>query len=366
MAPDSRPSKDAFDSSSKSFAVSDKYFRPFNPYLIAEIGVNHGGSMVEAKDMISSAAKAGAHAVKFQSYTASKLAAPDYSPSYWDLKSEPTTSQFELFSRYDMFTLDHFRELGDYAGSLGVDFLSTPFDLDIAEGLAEFVPAFKVASADLTNVPLVSGLLEFDLPMILSTGAASTQEILAAAELMKNYNPPAAFLHCVLNYPTQLKNANILGIRRLQESLPDNFFVGYSDHVPPGLHGEMPALQAAFLLGAVVIEKHFTNDRTKVGNDHYHAADYDSLREFSDWIPEAREMMGEWEPDLFIQETARQNARRRIFTSREIGAGEQLSDENMIALRANEGIEVSEWESVVGKPANQRIPAGKPIRWSNF
>ncbi|MDA8901176.1 N-acetylneuraminate synthase family protein, partial [Pontimonas sp.] len=206
-----------------TYEVGSRRYKPFAPYLIAEIGVNHGGSMVEAKDMISSAAKAGAHAVKFQSYTASKLAAPDYSPSYWDLKSEPTTSQFELFSRYDMFTLDHFRDLGDYAGSLGVDFLSTPFDLDIAEGLAEFVPAFKVASADLTNVPLVSGLLEFELPMILSTGAASTQEILAASELMKNYNSHAAFLHCVLNYPTQLKNANILGIRRLQESLPDNF-----------------------------------------------------------------------------------------------------------------------------------------------
>ena len=348
------------------FEVRERRYAPLSPYLIAEIGVNHGGSMVDAKDMISSAAKAGAHAVKFQSYTASKLAAPDYSPSYWDLKSEPTTSQFELFSRYDMFTLEDFRELGDYAGSQGVDFLSTPFDLDIAEGLAEFVPAFKVASADLTNVPLVSGLLEFDLPMILSTGAASTQEILAAAELMKNHSSPAAFLHCVLNYPTQLKNANILGIRRLQESLPDNLFVGYSDHVPPGLHGEMPALQAAFLLGAVVIEKHFTNDRTKAGNDHYHAADYESLKKFSDWMPEARDMMGEWEPDLSVQESARQNARRRVFASCEIRSGEILSRENLIPLRASEGIEVSHWDSLLGRSVARRIPAGQPIRWTDF
>jgi len=350
----------------QSFSANKKTYQSFHPYLIAEIGVNHGGSMAEAQEMISLAAKAGASAVKFQSYTAGKLAAPGYSPSYWDRNSEATDSQFDLFSKYDKFTIKEFEQLADFALENQVDFLSTPFDLEIAEELAPIVPAFKVASADITNGPLIARLQQFGLPLILSTGAASVEEIGGAADRLSGHGASVAFLHCVLNYPTLLSNANIQGIRRLQEVLPRDFVVGYSDHVAPTSAGDMPSLQAAFLMGSAVIEKHFTNDRAKIGNDHYHSADYDALRAFVDWMTEAREMMGSWNPNLEIQNSARTNARRRIFASQEISAGTVLTAANLVALRANDGIEISEWDGVLGKAPKRLIPAGEPLQWSDF
>ena len=348
------------------FKVGQRSFGAFNPYVIAEIGVNHEGSLSSAKEMIEMAAAAGSHAVKFQSYTAEKLAAPRHAPNYWDLESEPTNSQFTLFKKYDNFGLEDFQELAQFSNDNGVDFLSTPFDPEIAAGLAPLVPAFKVASADLTNMPLISRLLDFNLPMILSVGAASNSEILSVATALKDHRAGVAFLHCVLNYPTQLANANLLGIARLKSSLPAHFSVGYSDHVPPEPDGQMPALEAAFLMGASVIEKHFTDDRTRKGNDHYHAADQPVLQRFTDWMVSAREMMGGWDPDLSIQESARSNARRRIFASADVLRGETLGHDNLIALRANEGIEVSDWELVLGRVASRSIALGDPVHWTDL
>ena len=352
--------------SGATWSVGSRQFSPLNPYLIAEIGVNHEGSLSSAKEMIRMAAAAGAHAVKFQSYTAEKLASPLHAPNYWDLESEPTNSQFKLFKKYDSFSLKDFTELARVSRDNGVDFLSTPFDQEIAEQLAPLVPAFKVASADLTNIPLVTRLLEFDLPIIISTGAASNDEILHTANALTDHKYSVAFLHCVLNYPTELRNANLLGIARLQSVLPGHFSVGYSDHVPPETDGQMPALQAAFLMGASVIEKHFTDDRSRRGNDHYHAADPTALRDFSDWLVTTRKMMGDGDPDLSIQKSARENARRRIFISSDTKAGQTLSPANLIPLRANVGIEVSHWDDVVGLALKNDVTAGNPLRWADL
>ena len=124
------------------------------PYIIAEIGVNHEGSLEKAKELIDLAKKSGGHAAKFQSYKASTIASR-HSPAYWDLKEEPTKSQFELFQKYDVFNSREYQILADYCRKVGIDFLSTPFDLDFVDSLDSLMSAFKVASADITKVHLL-------------------------------------------------------------------------------------------------------------------------------------------------------------------------------------------------------------------
>ena len=141
------------------FKINDE----LDPYIIAEIGVNHEGSIKLAKKLIKNANDAGAHAVKFQTYKANKLASKN-SPAYWDLKKEPTNSQFKLFKKFDTFSKKDYRELANYCKKLRINFLSTPFDLEAATFLSNLVPAFKIASADITNFPLLKKCASFNKP----------------------------------------------------------------------------------------------------------------------------------------------------------------------------------------------------------
>ena len=171
----------------------------FNPYIIAEIGVNHEGDIALAKRLIREAKDGGAHAAKFQSYKANKIASKN-SPAYWDQSKEPTDSQFKLFQKYDGFGEAEYKELAEYCRTLGIDFMSTPFDLDAVDFLAPLMPAFKIASADITNVPLIRKCAGTGKPLIISTGAATLSEIELALTTAKQAGARnVALLHCVLN-----------------------------------------------------------------------------------------------------------------------------------------------------------------------
>lgn len=344
------------------FRVGDRTYSRFNPYLIAEIGVNHEGSLSLAKEQIRQAARAGAHAVKFQSYTADKLASPSFSPPYWDTTKEATPSQHALFSKFDSFGLSQYVELAEEAQNNGVDFMTTPFDEEIAEELSGYVSAFKIASADLTNLPLLRKVLSLERPTIFSCGAATPEEIRDLAAEAKQFASTTAFLHCVLNYPTAPENANLLGIPSLSSLLGSSFTVGYSDHVPPEPDGSLPALQIAFMLGATIIEKHFTDDRTKPGNDHYHATDEKGLEAFVEWCSEARILLGTGSLDIEVQAKARDSARRRIFLRHDVAAGQPLQAEDLIPLRSNVGLPIIEWDSVVGGVPKKQLKGGEPLR----
>jgi len=343
--------------------LGSKTYGPFEPYVIAEIGVNHEGSLSRAKDLISAAAEAGADAVKFQTYTAELLAAPGLSPSYWDRNQEPTESQFALFKKLGTFGPEDYAELCAHSSLHDVDFMSTPFDIQAVEVLSALVSVFKVASADLTNIPLIEKIMSYGKPIFISTGASTVDEVLLISQKFDAYEAQVAFLHCVLNYPTKVEDANISGVSSLRNLLGNRFPVGYSDHVAPRQDGSMPALEASFILGASVIEKHFTDDRTRVGNDHYHSMDAQSLRNFLDWSRETRTLMGSGQFDILGQMEARQNARRRIFAGREISENAAVVAEDLLPLRANTGIEVSEWHSAIGRFANRKILPGEPISW---
>lgn len=350
----------------QAFSVSGKSFSRYSPYLIAEIGANHEGDLGEAKKMIASAARAGANAVKFQTYTADRLASRTHSPAYWDTTQETRSSQFELFSHYDKFSPSDYMKLADFAASCNVDFLSTPFDSEAVEFLAPLVPAFKIASADLTNTPLIEQVASHQKPMIISTGASSIAEIDLVQSSLSGHPADISLLHCVLNYPTPPERANLEGIRRLELTVNPRFSIGYSDHVPPDSYGGMESLKAAFLLGAVVIEKHYTHNRLAKGNDHYHAMDEAALETFVSWTHEAREMMGGWLPDLSIQAAARSNARRRIFLNETIPQGTRLQEAHLIPLRSNKGVPVSDWKSILGKVSLRDLKSGDPLLPGDF
>lgn len=332
------------------------------PYIIAEIGVNHEGSIARAKSMIRDASASGAHAVKFQTYKADKLASKSNSPAYWDTNAEPTTSQHELFQKYDLFDEKDYRSLAEYCREQRVDFMSTPFDLDSVDYIAELSSAMKIASADITNIPLLRSVARTGRPVIMSCGASTESEIKQAlAHLEKAGAPEVILLHCVLRYPTDPSDANIRVIERLRSLVGSRLLVGYSDHVPPSGDGSMPALELATALGATVLEKHFTDDPRGQGNDHYHAMTGPALKSFVERIAFLRELGGSGEIDTSRQSAAIANARRKVFFARNLEIGDQINSDDIIPLRANVGLDVIEWDSIIGRRVAQAVRADDPV-----
>ena len=340
-------------------------YKRLNPYIIAEIGVNHGGDIALAKKMIDQVASAGGHAAKFQTYKAEKIASKLHAPSYWNLEEESTTSQFELFKKYDRFEPQDYKELAVHCDKVGIDFLSTPFDLDSVDFLDELVPMFKIASADITNVPLLRKIGEKKKVVILSTGASTLKEIEEAVGILKKAGAlEVILLHCVLNYPTPPENAHMELMNTLKACFGKESPIGYSDHVKVSSDGSMPALEVATLWGASVIEKHFTYDKSLPGNDHYHSMDRVDLKKFTEKISSYQKLIGTSTiRDVRKEAGAISNARRRIFFNKSLHKGDTLSEGSLITLRANEGIEASHWDRIVGSKLMDNVEQGQEVTW---
>ena len=277
------------------------------PYMIAEAGVNHEGSMDLAKRLIDEALEGGANAIKFQTYKAKTLASKD-SPFYWDITKEPTKTQFELFKKYESFWKNEYEQLKSHCDKSGIEFMSTPFDIESANFLNDLMPVFKISSSDITNIPFIEYLCGFEKPIILSTGASYLWEIQKAVEKIEDQGNKLCLMHCILNYPTENKNANLGMIKSLIKKFP-NAVPGYSDHTLPN---NMDICITATTLGATIIEKHFTHDKTLPGNDHYHAMDKIDLKLFFEKINTLFESLGSSNiTALESEELSRKNARRR-------------------------------------------------------
>jgi sialic acid synthase SpsE len=337
--------------------------RPLAPYIIAEAGVNHEGKLDLALRLADLAREGGAHAIKFQTYKAEKIARRE-SPAYWDTSKEPTPSQFLLFKKYDAFNEPEYRRIAEHCQAIGIDFMSTPFDLDAAAFLAPLMPAYKIASADINNVPLLRACARQGKPMILSTGAATISEIAFALDVLAAAGATdVALLHCVLNYPTAPEHAQLGYIRALAQRFP-GCVIGYSDHVPPD--GTISSSLQAVLLGAAIIEKHFTHDKTLPGNDHYHAMDRDDLKRFRAQLERHRALHGDGTKDLTLERAAIRHARRSIVAARRIRKGERLDEGNLIALRPAHGISAALWDEVAGRHAATDIEADALIEWRHL
>lgn len=348
----------------KIAAIGGVPLRPERPFLVAEAGVNHEGSLARAVEMVDAAAEAGADMIKFQSYKAATLASRD-SPAYWDTRKESARSQYELFQRYDALEIADYRKLAGRCEARGILFATTPFDLHLADALDPLLPCHKIASADITNVPLLRRIAAKEKPVLLSTGASTLAEIDTAVRLLEAGGAPAlALLHCVLQYPTEPRNANLRALRHLAAAFPDAT-LGWSDHVPP--EDDCLSLLLAWLEGALVLEKHFTLDKTLPGNDHYHAMDPDDLAAFRRRCERVALLRGSGVKDVQACEAAaRRHARRSLVAASRIPAGARLREDMLVAKRPGHGISPEHLDLLVGRRAPREIAEDTVLTWELF
>jgi N-acetylneuraminate synthase len=345
-------------------AIGGVALRRDRPFLIAEAGVNHEGSLARAFEMVDAAAGAGADMIKFQSYKAETLASRE-SPAYWDRRHEPAESQFALFQRYDGFDVEQYRKLYERCEARGILFGATCFDLRFVDALDALLPCHKIASADITNVPLLRRVAGKGKPVLLSTGASHLGEVEAALRWLDDGGAPAVgVLHCVLQYPTDPGNAHLRAIRHLAAAFPDAT-VGWSDHVPP-LDGCL-SLLLAWLEGAIVLEKHFTLDKSLPGNDHYHAMDPDDVAAFRRRCALAEALLGR--PAKTVQPceaAARAHARRSLVAARAIPKGTPITPAMLVAKRPGHGISPEHLDLLVGRPAPADLAPDEVLTWDAF
>ncbi len=325
--------------------------------LIAEVGVNYYDIAVKenitpmeaAKLMICKAKEAGIHAVKFQTYKAETLAAKA-SPSYWDTTEEPTTSQYELFKKFDSFGYREYKELKEYADSLEIEFLSTAFDYESADYLDELMQVYKISSSDLSNLPFIEHQAKKNKPILMSVGASELTEIEAAIDAIRKHNDQMIVLmHCVLEYPTPFADANLNKITSLARQFPD-LVIGYSDHTKPT--DDCDVIKTAYNLGALCVEKHYTLDKTLTGNDHYHGMDPEDAKRILSGIAYLDIIRGSGEVKcLETEQTARKNARRSIVSATVIPEGTVITEEMLTFKRPGTGISPSNISEIIGMTA---------------
>lgn len=339
------------------------------PYIIAEIGLNHGGDYNVAADMVVRAVHAGADACKFQYVKADSLVSRS-APPYFQQVGEAAETQHAFFARSDGLRRNDYESLAETCHAAGVDFLCTVFDVESVHWIAPLVPAFKVASADITNIPLLQAIAAYQKPVYLSTGAATQAEVNQAYRTLRvgngtcsdQFRGVAAIdiipMHCVLSYPTPVDQAHLGMIPPLQEY--QGWPRGYSDHTLFNLD----VLTTAWLLGATVIEKHFTLDKTLPGNDHYHSMDPTDLRKLVAKFKELQTMIGDGEKRVLpIEEAARLNARQSWHATCDLGRDHVIEHGDVVLKRPGTGIAAG--EAVIGLQLNTSVRADDPILESN-
>ena len=341
--------------------------------LIAEAGVNfmdlsvkRGVTPLEmAKIMVLEAKKAGIEVIKFQTYDADSLVVKD-APAFWDTTVESggrVLTQHESLQNFGNLTLEEYQELALFCQDHGIEFLTTPFSIRAVDALDPYLKAYKIASADLTNVPLLQAVARKGKPMVMSVGAAEKEEIgEAVAAVRAVRDVPIALLHCVLEYPTPLDHANLRKIATLKASFPD-VYIGYSDHTV--LDDHCAILRAAYALGAVIIEKHYTLDKTLPGNDHGISFTPADVRQIFASIQETERFLGNGALHCVATErSARANARRSVVSAVDIRAGTVLTRKMLTCKRPGTGIAPKELEQLVGRIAACDIRADSVLTWA--
>lgn len=325
------------------------------PYVIAEIGSNHNGDFEQAKTLVREGAATGADAVKFQRYNAERLVQKDI-PTMAHVRGIHKTQRERMLSL--QFSDAQWRELAALAGELGVAFMASAFDEASADALEPIVPAFKVASGDLTHLPLLKHVAAKGKPMIVSTGMADEHEIEAAVRAV-----PAGqlcLLYCVSRYPTPAADLDLLTMTWLAERF--GVPVGYSDHTLGAT-----ACVAASALGAVVLEKHFTLDKTQPLGDHKLSAEPAEMKALVEQAREAHQMRGSVRRTPRESEVVmRKPMRRSLHARTAIPAGTRIGAEHLTVLRPEAGLPPSALESLIGRVAARDIAEEAPITGDEF
>lgn len=317
------------------------------PYIVAEVGGNHGGEIEMAKRYIREAAEAGVDAVKFQLYRGERLIVADEPPL--PHVSDEYDSQQERFQDLQL-SMEEWDECVHLAENLGVDFAASAFDPEMVDFVAETSPFVKIASGDLTHIPLLRYVAETGCPVVLSTGCATMEEIeTAVTELAKER---LVLLHCVSSYPTPEDDANLGMMDRLRKKF--DVPVGYSDHTAGSI-----AATAAAARGACFIEKHFTLDSSGEGGDHSLSATPEEMARIVGETRRIAAIIGDEErgtDTTLSAETNCQQMRRGLATVRPIEAGDRIEESDLTALRPGRGVSPLEIDTVTGTRATQNLP----------
>ena len=318
-------------------------------FIVAEIGNNHEGDIEIAKEMIDSAIDCGSDAVKFQTYLAEEYVSQKYTPErYKQLK------KFQL-------SQNDFIELFDYAKKSGVIFISTPFDLESAKFLCNLCPVIKISSSDLTFIPMIIEIAKTNKPIILSTGFHTKSQIESAVQLIAKYRNVnannVAILHCVGNYPTLPKNANLNTIEYYKSNF-QNITIGYSDHTIGTFASEI-----AVSKGAQIVEKHFTLDKNFSNfHDHKISANPSEMKDLVDKIRLVERYLGSH--DKVVNEKERELKKlidRKIVSKKELKKGDILKIEDISWVRLESGIPSGKESLILNKKLNCNLSKGSII-----
>jgi len=339
------------------------------PYLIAEMGVNFYDTarimeitpLDAAKLYIDKAAEAGIDCAKFQSYKAGTIVSKN-SPAYWDTSKEPTKTQYELFQKFDSFGEREYQALCEYAHGKGMDFTSTPFDYESADYLYDMVDFYKISSSDLSNIPFIKYIGGKGKPVYLSVGASYLSEVDKSLRALQEAGcRDIVLLHCVLSYPTNPEDANLRVIETLKRTFPD-VRIGFSDHVAPD--ESMMTLAVAYMLGAEVIEKHFTLDKTLVGNDHYHAGNPEDFKRAIQNFQWIGKVLGSSEKTVYeCEKVPRREARRSVVLTKSMKTGEIITEKDVMAKRPGTGISPEFMEIVIGRAVRRDLDEDTILTW---
>ncbi|HKG96293.1 MAG TPA: N-acetylneuraminate synthase [Pyrinomonadaceae bacterium] len=331
-------------------------------FIIAEAGVNHNGDLKMAHELVDVAAGAGADAVKFQTFIAEKSITSDaIKADYQRITTGNEESQLEMAQKLEL-SFDDFRQLKRYCDERGIVFLSTPFDFESVDFLHSLgVPALKISSGDLTNHPLLRRVASKGVPVIVSTGMSDLDEVREATEVVRSEgNDQIVLLQCVTNYPADPGDVNLRAMRTMAEAL--NVPVGYSDHTL-GIEVAIGAVA----LGACVIEKHFTLDRSLPGPDHRASLEPRELEALVHGIRRIEAALGTGIKRPAASEASNAAvARRSLVAGRDIQAGSVLTADCVSFKRPGTGLPPKMLERVVGKTMRVDLREGTLLELDMF
>jgi len=334
--------------------------------IIAEAGVNHNGDMNYAKKLIDVAADAGVDYVKFQSFTADKLVSKDAKKAIYQKSNtnDGDDSQYNMLKNLELSHLDHL-ELIEYCNEKNIKFFSTAFDVEGVTYLNNLgLEMFKIPSGEITNYPYLKAIALLGKPVIMSTGMCHEYEIKQALDVLIQFGisrEMISILHCNTEYPTPMKDVNLKAMLSIKDNL--DIKIGYSDHT---LGIEIPT--AAVALGAKIIEKHFTLDRTLPGPDHAASLEPDELKEMVKAVRNielAISGCGVKKPS----ESEIKNitiARKSIHLDKSLSKGHIICEEDLIPLRPGDGISPMEWNNIIGKKLKEEKNRFDKLFYSDF
>jgi len=342
--------------------IQNKFFKNLNKtYVIAEIGVNHNNNLQIAKRLIDYAKKAGADAVKFQTFSADRLVIPGARKvKYQKSSAKDLESHYQMIKRLELSYKDH-KILFNHCKKKKIEFISTPYDVKSAQFLNNLgVKIFKTASADIIDFKLHQYLSKLNKPVIISTGMSSIKEIKRTFKFYNRNKGNIALLHCVSNYPCSLQSLNLNSLHVLKKSFKCS--IGFSDHT-----GGNEASCLSVALGSSIIEKHFTLDKKMKGPDHKASCNPFELKKLIKDLRKTEMILGEYVKKRQKEETEMANiSRKSLYYAKNLKKNSTLNENSLIALRPGLGVSPMLLPKIIGKKINKKVKLNDQFKFEHL